>query len=828
MTSSEMRPLDQRLERIVESARLAERLIALAAEGGDVGALLESALGEVPLQAPRESTLRDELRRAREAASMGNSANSVGDLAALAEGASNVGLPEVAAVICAEARNLAASLGAAVDPSDVGNLENVTGLLALHVELPDQAERAFTAAVAHARNAGDEGLAGAALLNLCNVRLFQGRTEDAREYARESLAAYSRLQDSEGQAKLLLTLASVALGAGDREECDATLSDAAGVVKRARKPGLTASLHLLRGLSLARDGAPEASQAEFKSALAAARRAGDIYKQVSALQSLAAAAHDMNRPALARRRLIAATELAASHHMSAHLRTLLPSLARAEHRAGNRAAALRYARQSLELAQISGLGLPDAQALLGAALLDAGSLEEGIELLRDALPALVEELRDDEAAVDELRSGVHNLVLAHRRLGTIWEAQTEIRGYVDILPPGHRADLLQLMALSLDSVGANTTDVGQLLLESIHLRPQRERAWAGLVAAAQLMDSPGRSDAAVSVLDRVLEDAAAEQQDELVLQIRNDLALALAASGAFERAIDLLEINAEEARSRSDRVSMQLAAHNLSETYRRVGRADDAESAARESLQLGEQLEDAQATAEAQLQLGLVLSDKEDLDGARAAFRAAEEGAAEDAATRASALAGLAGLAIAEERLDEAVELYRSALQLHRDADPIKKLERLLGLCEALAGLGNRRSFNRRLQQIVDLNSLQPLGDRVVFGLARSSRRWADAGRLDTAGEVLAVVVLLGAVSWSLSDQPRDEVDAHSPLVLGLSVAAHELVREESEGLDAQSTRRALEEELARHLEPAGVNTMRSWLEDALDAAESAAKTDMG
>lgn len=824
--SREQRPdLEHQVERALESTRFMERLLELAATGGSVAEVIDSELGEIPLSEPKGGTLKDAIERARASAKAGASGESVNALAALAEGAIAAGLPVVAAVICAEARNLATELGPNADARDMAILENVTGLLALHVEHLAAAERAFSAGAALARDSGAVDLLGATLLNLCNVRLIQQQMDEARRFAVESLAAYSEAEDREGQAKLLLTLASIALDQGDLAGAEGTLEDASGLISKLRNPGLTASRHALLGQCLVTRGNLSEAEREFQKALAAARRSGDLLKEASTLQSLAAVAHDRGLPTLAHRRLISATNFAASHNLTGHLRVLLGSLARAEHHAGNAVATLRYANQALELAQDSGLGLIEAKALFGAALVDNDRPEEALEALRGALPSSVDGVRASEIPTEELGRTLHNLVVAHRQMGTIDEAEPEVRNFLRLLPPRFQAELLELIAIGLHSAGLSSPErATELLVESVGLRPRGERAWACLVSAAQLDRGTGAT--AQRVLEIALASANAEGQEHLVVQARNDLALAVAATGAADRAISLLETNAAAAESINDRVSMQLAAHNLAETYRQVDRAQDAERAARQSVDLAQQLGDSPSLAGAYVQLGLVLSDAEEFEEARLSLEAAHETAPEDRSVVASALSGLAGIALGEGRLDDAVKLYRRSLSIDRD-EAGHTLERLLGLCEALAAVGNRRSFNLRLQQVVDLVQKEPPGERLFFGLTRSARRWADRGRLGFAGEVLAVVALIGALDWSRNEGVTEEVDGESHLILGMAVIAYELVRQASTGMKSETTRRAIESELAGHLDTEALAVLMDLLESALAAATESEEPDV-
>lgn len=823
MNPEERPDLDRQVTRALDKNRLTDRLLEWASSGGQVADLFDGELGEIPLNEPLGGTLRDAIERARAAAEVDDSDGSIGFLAELAEDASDAGYPEVAAVLCAEARNVANKLGPNAGAGDLASLENVTGLLALQSEHLVVAERAFSAGAGLAREAGDASLLGATLLNLCNVRLIQEQIEQAHQFALQSLTAYSEAEDREGQAKLALTLASIALGRGDVSKAETTLEEASGLVSKLRSPGLTASRHALLAQCLVTRGNLSKAEQKFQQALAAARRAGDPLKEASALQSLAAVAHDQGLSRLAHRRLTAATRFAASHNLTGHLRVLLGSLARAEHHAGNLVATLSYASQAADLAQTTGLGLAEAKALLGAALVDNDRPEAALVELRSALATSLDGVPASKMPLEEVGWTLHNLVVAHQRMGTIDEAEPEVREHLGRLPQRVQAELLELIAIGLYS-SRNPERATDLLLESVNLRPTGERAWACLVSAAQL--DGGTGPTAQRVLEMALASAEAEGQEQLVVQARNDLALAIAATGDADRAVTLLETNSAAAESIHDRVSMQLAAQNLAETYRRVNRAEDAKRAARQSVELAQQLEDLNALGAAYVQLGLVLSDAEEFEEARFSFEAAQETAPEDKSVVASAVSGLAGIAIAEGRMDAAVQLYRRSLSMGRD-DAIHSLESLLGLCEALAAVGNRRSFNVRLQQVVDLVRKEPVGDRPYLGLPRSARRWADRGRLRFAGEVLAVVALLAALDSSEKEETTEEVDAWSPLILATGAIAHELVRQASSGMESDVTRRAIQRELARHLDEGAVAVLMDLLAIAVTARSETEVRDM-
>ena len=810
MSEDAGRGLDRDIEEVLQSREFTERLLEVAVSGGAKMDIFETEVGDVPLGEPINGTLRDAVQSARAAARVGDSAGSVGALAELAEGGRRAGAFEVAAAICGEARDLVIGMGSQVQGGDLSYLENVTGLIAFEAERLEIAERAFRAGVDLARRAGSPHLLGMTLLNLSNVRGRQRALDEARLLAVESLRAYTEADDRHGQAKLLLTLATIAMEQGDSSVAEANLVEATPIINKLRDPGLTASHHATLGRLLAARGTFKEAELEFQKALRAARRSGELHKEASALQDLAAVASDRGLPALTRRRLISATNFAAARRLTQHLRVLLGSLARAEHRAGHSAAALTYASQAVQLADVTGEGVTDARALLGAALLDNDRLDEALATFRLALQAVAASNRADEISIENLEATLHNLLLVHQRLGSLADAELELRIFLELIPARAQAELLEHLAVGLHTAGSDPAQIIKLLEESVELRPPGERAWACLVSAAQL----DKGAASERLLRIAIASAEAEGQEHLVGQARNDLALVVAADGLASDAISLLEGNAAAAEAADDRVSLQLALNNLAEMYRRVDRIEDAEHAARRSVGLAEQLGDLHALAGSQVQLGLVLSDIEKFDAATLAFNAAQDAAPGDRSIVAAALSGLAGIALGSGKADDAVALYRKSLSLDVE-DDLHTLERLLGLCEALTAAGNRRAFTIALQRVVDLVQKDVGGERPFVGLLRSARRWADRGQLRLAGEVLAVMALIGTLDWSEDDGASEAPVGKSRLFLGVGLIGFELNREVSLDLNVEITRRAIKRELGRHLDPDATDVLMNLVNEA-------------
>ena len=609
--------------------------------------------------------LLEAVSAARSAAEAEDSSNSVGALAAHAEWVSDFGLPDLSLLLLGEAHNLASSLSTP-DEQDLSNVSNVTGLVAFKLGYLDIADTHFSDALDLARRSHAGDLESAALLNQCNVKWATGDPSGAKQLALESLEAALAAGDRHGAVKCQLTLAHHALDAKNVDEARRYLNALERSIPPLRQPDLTSSLHSLRGDVHVQEGNLAEAEAEYHLTLRAARRAHDAGKQVAALQNLAAVATDQGKRPLGLRRLKGAVALAEAHPMLVRqLGTLYDLLARAEHEAGNPPEVLRRARQSLTLAERSGVRETTAMSLVGAALLENGELEEGTAILEGVLPTLVEELPHRPDARDDLVPVLHNLILAAGRSGGIAEQAPTLRETIDRLPDEDRAEALDRLLLAWVDVDQEKTQTDaeplrppaavleDLAREALSLRPASGRAWAGLILGNRLRRM-GRPEVATPVLRLALRVAERRDQIEIAASLRNDLALSYADQGKWQPATRLLETNHALAEDRRDRRSAAQSLHNLSEIHRRQGHGPEALAASRRALDLAQQLDDSELAAESWLQLGLTLSSPmEDFQAARQAFT---ESLATDRSdhVRGDNLAGLAGLAIVDEDFEGA------------------------------------------------------------------------------------------------------------------------------------------------------------------------------
>lgn len=777
-------------------SRRDDRLLEIARRGGDgaVSALADIVKGGADSQV--RGWLREELALARTGADEKDSARAIGRLASAGEEFLRQGIPALTALLCGLAVNyrqvLAARGQGVVDPADDASLHNITGLLAFHLGRLDTANDFFLAAQRLAQQAQDAGWEAASLLNQCNLARSRGNYDAASDLARSAQELYVRAGDERGAMQIRLTLANMALETGDPDAATDWLGSPDDVT-RLRQSDLTASYHHVRGKLYAAAGQWVDAERELHTALRAARRARHSNHEVATLQSLAALASDYGDKALARRRTRAAVRTARDRHLTSRLMDLLPAYVGAELRAGNSPAAADAARELVDLCEGSGENLAEAHCMLAATLIDQDALAEAHALLALARSELVD---DDAAAADGVADTIfHNTVVAHWRTGTTGPNADDLATFAAAVQD--RAEAFEQLGLAV----ADERQWGQaerLLLRSLDERPASEQAWAGLVAASRV-DPFGGAGVRTALLRRALTVASDLGQDTVARQACNDLAIARVDDQDLSEGLDLLVANLTAAEAADDRVMAQVTVSNLAETRRRMDDLEGAESDARRSLDLSLNLEDFAAVASSWQQLGLVLGQQNRIGEARPCYERALELADPSDSTYASALSGLAGIAMTDDP-QSAIKLYTRALDLDTRTG-IQQMENLIYLCDALAAVGDHRRYNRRLQQIADLASSVPFQLHFAFGLAESATKWAQLRRFAKSGRVLA----LGILIWAPQERSEDgfEYEPVGPLLTPVYAAGAELVRQQDAGDPFRRTRRGLQAELLRVLESA-------------------------
>jgi tetratricopeptide (TPR) repeat protein len=801
------------------SAEFINQLVKWATQGGDVDRPLNKALKALATIGPDGETLKDEVTAARKALRRRDSEGSVGRVVGLAEWMRASGFPEFACLLCALGINMRDRLGDDTDPNNAAYLSNVAGLLAFGFLHYDTANQMFLTAIEYAES-GDRRPVPDIQLNLVNVARYQGRDDDATALALEALAEVVRREDIEGQLQLLFTLGNIAFDHDDNTGAATWLSTAEPLIGQARTPNLTAGYHHLRALLSSREGDFAAAEAAWKLSLAAARRARDHDKQVAALQNLAAVAADAGNHKLALRRTRIAVETAADFHLLSRLTALLPALIRSEANYGDTARALRAAERLLEVAQSTNNELGEAHALYGATLVDNNLLDQGIAELNLGWDHLAQE---QTAHASEAQPHVlHNLIWGNKLAGTLAETWPAIAERVRQLPETLRGDALQDLGLEmLEEPTISHQAAGDVLVESLKQRPPAERAWSALTLAAQA-DRAHAPQPVIRVLDLALTTAKRRKQATTIRHIRNDLALALTETDQFKRARALLAANLAEAREDEDLRTQQLAYYNLAEMSRRTSDPEAAETYAIKALDVATQASDNDAIADCRLKYGMCLSDLNRFEEATAQLNTVLNATEPGTDPHTSAIHSLAGVALGAGDPTTAADLYRQAVAAE-PARSIQRLEALLGWAEALAACGDRRTYNRMLQQVVDAFDEVLYTSELAIRMTRIARRWARNGKYKFAGEILALALLITATP--AQEQHREnyggsEESVSYDVLVAIAAELHYETAVEPLG-DPARVLAGIETEFRRHMKARPAKSITNTVRQAVELLES-------
>jgi tetratricopeptide (TPR) repeat protein len=221
-----------------------------------------------------------------------------------------------------------------------------------------------------------------------------------------------------------------------------------------------------------------------------------------------------------------------------------------------------------------------------------------------------------------------------------------------------------------------------------------------------------RTCASLSFFEEAL---GAIEDDRLAWRARNDFAVALAAVGQHDPALEQLGWCLELGTSLDDRVLEQHARANLAEVLRRGDRHEEAEVHARSALELARDLMDRDAEASALGNLALTVSDLGRWDEARGLYDEELAVALElgDRVREAGALGGLAACEFAAERPAEAADLYEQAARRDGGANPQQYVEdpgNALLAWTAAALLRKLRGSAQRMVRAAERLGLERLG----------------------------------------------------------------------------------------------------------------------
>ena len=283
----------------------------------------------------------------------------------------------------------------------------------------------------------------------------------------------------------------------------------------------------------------------------------------------------------------------------------------------------------------------------------------------EAISAIRAEHDNIRAALDWLaRTGRRDEQLAlSAAVAPFWVRESHYREGRDRLsaalaPPSAGTERDRAIALRQVATIESTLGNGRVALERAQ---ESVAAWEGVgdrVGLADALRITAMAAADLNELDiareaagRALAEATAAGEDRVVRGARHELAYLAALAGDNEETLRLLTVNAAAMRAAGDVVGLSATLSNLAETYRELGRLEEAEAVSREAL---EQL--------------------------------VRQG---DEATTASGLATLAEVLLALGRVDEAALAAEDAVRRLRRTGGIRELPPILdalGACRLRSG----------------------------------------------------------------------------------------------------------------------------------------------
>jgi tetratricopeptide (TPR) repeat protein len=630
--------------------------------------------------------------------------------------------------------------------------------------------------LARGRELEDAQIVSTALQNL-GVRAFlTGDNEEAIRLGFQAYRMKRELRDEFSAAQILLNLAVAFQARDELDDAERILTEFAPLTTRVRAPGLRASLHGNLGQLQSLRGDFESAEGNFRKALRWARKAGDLSKEVIALQNLGSLEVDRGRPGRALRWYRKALRLTESSDAPPQLELIYRSMATAFHRSGRD----DEAASALERAQEAATRFGDDHLRAGA-LADLGALralhgqtEEARALLTEAVKILD---ADADAETERQIDALRNLAVLETQLRDAAGAIAHIERALALARNADRdlrSDLLEVAAQAALAASDENRAFDYLAqdAEEADALDAREGAWRRAQAATLLRDA-GAVEAALPFYDAAAASGDQLGDDQLVFDARNDRATALADLERYDAATSELEALVAFATERGNRAMEQQALYNLGEVTRRRGNPSAAVRHGRAAVALARALADVKAEVESLCNLGLALADAGELaeaatnfaDGERLAHRRLDAPLLE-----ARALSGRARVMFLEGRHSEAAELYKRAAERSARVDT-EHLGDLAGLLESRSAAGTAGKLEQVAQELVDVAQRSGGESEAVVAFARSARWWLVHGDHDEAASLFAVAMVLGAVAAEIDVEPAageppiSEEGAHSMLM---------------------------------------------------------------
>jgi len=729
------------------------------------------------------------------------------------------GLPEVVLELVSDLRRMVPVQ--TLDPSNEAWVLNLEGVARQQLGQFDQAELVLRRMADLGRELGEREIESTAYLNLGTIALARSNPERAKELFEHSLGLRGETGESRGSIQTLLNLCTVALESDDVRAASRILDRVEPSIRSMGEKGLVATLEGMRGLVAARQGKLDEAERRFVQALHHAQRQGQPLKVLTAYQNLGAVHAGRGTLGQALRWLRRGLRLANNIGAAPSVQAFSQGLGVVLHRLGRNREAVDYFSRARDVAESleDRRGWAVATADLGALSINLGEIEQADAFLTDALREF-DRLHDREWQAKVLRS----MAVSARKSGTTGAARKYAERALGLIPEtAHedRADMCRFIAeLLVTDRSTAEESVSFFARELEEIRPTANAGavgWRAISAAALLADVRAFEEA-IRFYTTALKSYSRLRDKQWVFHARNDRAIAQAALGRYREArLDLRACLALSNRMK-DRAMRQRALGNLGETASRQGRLREAEKLLAEAARLARSLEDREREAESLGSLGIAMMKQGKWSEAERVFELAKSrsSAKSTPGALATALGGLAGIDLVEERFDSSVRLFQKAAQLRLHDQDEHYVEDLGGLMEALCALNRRTRAERVAQQLID--SAQRIGAEgtAAIALARSGRRFLSRRQLENAIDyyVASIGVTMAGVERKGLEGEQLAGELVSPFVFTTVHASDELGEGRDEFIDK------VLKELSEGNEEKS-NSLREWF----DLAKSASPT---
>lgn len=670
------------------------------------------------------------------------------------------------------------ALVGAHDHAAAEDLDLITGLVA---GAGGHVSKAVTAYLRIIRNKQSSKQAKAlAYQNLGIEAMRAGQVKLAGQYMKSALGRHKAANDWFGVLQVVLNMGNLAIERADPDAATAFADLAEKLVPlfEPRVPIQRASVVSLRAGIAAHRGHNNKALNGFKAAHAAFKRLGEVDGQVVSCQNVAASYHELGRPALARRWVAKALQMAGDQGPTWRREEIHRLAGVIEYASGPLPEARRHFEEARALAGKMGDSwrVATLTADIGAVLAEMGSADASAELERARTLLEAEQDFDwlvrvglNRAFIATCRGNVGDAIVLLEELTNLSQASRSFRSRA------HE----RLAALQLEEEQPATA--ARNFKRALELQPKTpDSAIPAAIYAHQLQDA-GAYKPALRLFDVALRRALTGDDVGLIHDAQSDRALLLAAMGNEVEALSELEACLEAARRCRDPERIVRGLHNIGELTRRLGDTRRSLKACREACTVAKRIGDEEAYRSA---MGLLAMTQAALGRAVDAEKTASRlcgwaRAARDQANESVALGVLGGCAFARLDYRQAADLYRAAARRNVD-DPVHHAEDLCGIVESHAAAGRWRPTIRATQTLVSYAEAHGAEGLAWRSLARAARWYLDEGQQHRAGTLTMPAWVLARRSKSfLPRQSRrrsgDAIDDSEFMEAVVTTAFHEL-----------------------------------------------------